>query len=349
MAPQRPEYYVIDDASNYTSINAKTQTDVLYFERDTGRYKLGRGDRWNDTPYYAPGMSVDVDEAIQALIDSKVTSVIENLDVEPRIDEKKTAFNKDFGETAESVARGCHVHNVSDIIGLKIPRGVKYPSTPKGDILHDDGEFHHIDAIATSEFKSHANSTDIHTSPDEKKQIHPPVTVSGDGIQISGQTISLKIGMGDREVCPGGHYHPEYAPEQHTHNDAINPSRLPAITKTSRGAVPPTGNPSGRCLHDDGNWRYPQQMIIIPLSTDMPTWVSPYKGRIVLVSVNSIYPTTSGASVNTITIAAVDTIESRIQGVCSGNKEVSVDINVGDVVQTITPRTNVQLSILLNG
>lgn len=63
-------------------------------------------------------------------------------------------------------------------------------------------------------FGQHVANTDLgsvavtgHEEDYDHTKLHDPVTVTGNGIQISGQQVSLKIGSGADEVPPGNHTH----------------------------------------------------------------------------------------------------------------------------------------------
>lgn len=358
MAPQRPEFYVVDDASNFTSTNAKTQKDVLYFERDTGRYKLGSGDRWNDTSYVSPGVDVRIDQKIQEFLDFEIANVANRLNFEPLIESKGTAFNCDFGNTADSVARGKHGHSVKDINDLVLPEGIKYPETIKGYVLHDNKEFGPIKTENMPASKSQLpisagwafehEKANSHLTPDQVQQLHSPVSVEGPGLRIEGQKIILKVGSGKNEVSPGEHAHREYADKGHTHTNAIEPSRLPAISREQQGAVPPAGSPSGRSLHDDGTWKYSTAMSIVQLTKELPFWVAPTDGILVFAAVTSQDMSTVDIAVNGSQVHRVATSKSKLHGFFDGTLDINVPFKKGDVFDaTIIAVSNVQLGITL--
>lgn len=352
MAPKLPEFYAVDESANFIATNAKTQTDVLYVERDTGKLKLGTGDRYTDIEYLTPSADVNIDADIVASIDKLISDKIAGISFEPPI-EKKSAFNLDFGETKDSIARGKHGHNVSDISGLNLPRGVNYPEIPTGkNILFDDGEFKSIetDMEATpnsrnpiaSNWAAIHEASGGHMSPGRLMLLHEPVVTSGPGILIEGQVIRLLFGRGSRDVCPGEHLHDEYARFIHTHTDKIVASRLPNVSKESPGAVPPTGNPSGRSLHDDGSWKYAQSLSSITIIGT--AWVAPCGGQLVSAQICSDGLTSAVVHMNSKMIARLDTVESKIHGVYTCKKELNITFKEGDVFQTSSDYT--QLSIL---
>ena len=345
MAPQRPEFYVVDDAANFATTNAKTQKDVLYYERDTGLYKLGSGERWLDTPYYSPGVSIDVDNIIKGLIGDYVDKSIEKLDVEPRIADKKTAFNLDFGDTKDSVARGKHVHGVSDINGLVIPESVDFPEVPEGKVLFDDKTFKLLDIVSLGSFNAHIKSN-VHITPEEKANLHSILTVVGPGLKLSGQELSLKFG--DSDLCKGKHEHTEYAPVKHSHPDVIPADKLPAVTRNSCGAVPPTGNPSGKTLHDNGTWQYVQSLSLVRIDAVQPFWIAPCEGIVSFASLASLQFETTDVHKNGGSIVRIDTEMTKLHGFFEAHKLVNVEFKPGDVFQAPTSEgAFVQLGVIL--
>lgn len=345
MATQCPAFYVVDDSANYTSTNAKTQKDILYFERDTGRCKLGTSERWNDIQYYSPGVDVRLDQEIKEFVESFIQTSANALNFEPAIVDKGTAFNKDFGSTKDSVARGKHEHSVKDITDLNIPEEVRYPEVPVGFILYDNKEFGPIRTNVTPESKGalpissgwayeHEKSK-VHLSPTQVQELHEPVQVAGPGLQIEGQVISLKTGDGSRDVSLNGHKHPGYADKEHIHADEVKPNRLPAMSKEYRGAVPPTGNPSGRVLQDDGSWGYAPSMVLITLDKDMPFWVVPTKCEIVSISIGSNDVSTADIVVNEAVACRVASGKTPSHEVYSGFQEANIKVNKGDIVKIV--------------
>lgn len=357
MAPQRPEFYVVDDASNFSSSNALTQRDVLYFERDTGCYKLGTGKRWVDTPYYSPGVDIRLDQEVLAFLESKISSIAHSLDLEPRIVEKKSAFNVDFGTSEDSAARGKHNHNVKDINDLIIPEGINYPQTPKGYILHDDKSFKPIvvesipslkDIPISSKWAFEHEKSGLHLTSNQIANLHLPVTIAGPGISINGQEISLKIGTGDKDLCPNKHSHKEYSDINHIHTDQVKPERLPAISRNSKGAVPPTGNPTGKCLHDDGNWKYPSAVTLVQMSKEIPFWISPVDGKLIFISLSSRDMSTVDIMINDKNVLRLPS--SKTREYYNGHQEVDIPVSKGDIIEIILVNSAfVQLGVVING
>lgn len=352
MAPKLPEYYAVDESANFINTNAKTQTDVLYLERDTGKLKLGNGDRYCDVEYLTPSADVNIDADIVKSIDEMLTNKVNAIQFEPPID-KKSAFNCEFGETNDTVARGKHKHNVSDINNLKLPRGVEYPEVPTGkNILFDDGSFGSIPTETTAVPNSKAPiSSDWaamhermggHVSPAMAMMAHDPLSISGTGLTLEGQVLRLNFGRGIRDVCPGEHDHPEYAKASHIHTDKISPTRLPSVSKEYPGAVPPTGNPTGKVLTDDGSWRFSQSLSTV---TIMGTaWIAPCAGQLVFANVSSPEMTSAVVHMNSKMITRLDTVESKIHGIYTDKKELNIHFKEGDVFQTSSDY--VQLGIL---
>lgn len=351
MAPKLPEYYAVDGSANFIDTNAKTQTDVLYIERDTGKFKLGNGDRYCDVEYSTPSTDVNIDADIVASIDALITSKVSAIEFEAPI-EKKSAFNKEFGDTVDSVARGKHGHDVSEIKNLKIPRGVDYPESPSGKhVLFDDGSFGSIEtdtsAIPNSKNPISSNwaamheTSGGHMSPAQSMMMHSPTSVYGPGIVEEGQIIRLTFGRGSRDVCPGEHLHDEYARSIHTHTDKIAASRLPNVSKESAGAVPATGNPSGRSLHDDGSWKFSQSLTTVIIGE---FWIAPCNGQIVFAHAYSNAPTSAVLHMNSKMITRLDTVKSKIHGMYASKKELDLTFKEGDVFQTSSDFT--QLGIL---
>ena len=345
MATQCPMFYIVDESANYTSTNVKTKKDILYFERDTKRCKLGTGERWNDIQYYSPSVDVRLDQEIKDFIESFIQSFTSDMNFEPRIDEKGSAFNKDFGSSKDSVARGKHEHVVKDITDLNLPEGVNYPATPQGYVLHDNKKFGPVETDVTPVSKGklpissgwayeHEKSK-VHLNSDQVQSLHEPVQVSGPGLHIEGQVISLKTGDGSRDVSLNGHNHPNYADKEHTHKDNIEPGRLPAMSKEFRGAVPPTGNPSGRTLHDDGSWGYAPSVALITLDKDTPFWVVPAKCEIIGISIGSTGVSAANVVVNEAVVFRASTGKTPSHGVYSGVKEANIRLSKGDIVKIV--------------
>lgn len=351
MAPKLPAYYAVDESANFIDTNAKTQTDILYFERDTGKYKLGNGERYCDIEYFTPSADVHIDSDVIASIDGLITSKFESIQYELPID-KKTAFNADFGETESTVARGKHKHDVSDIKNLKLPRGVEYPEIPTGKkILYDDGSFGPISTDGTavrgskapisSDWAATHEASGLHLTPQYVSYIHAPVSISGPGLHLEGQDIRLLFGRGSRDVCPGVHDHDEYARNDHVHLNKIAPSRLPSVSRDSVGAVPATGNPSGRSLHDDGSWKYAQALTTIVIDE---FWIAPADGKMIFIHAYAQEMMSTSVLLNSKVIARLDTSDAKMHGFYEARKDVEVAFKAGDVFQVSA--ANTQIGIL---
>lgn len=351
MAPKLPEFYAVDGSANFIDTNAKTQTDVLYVERDTGKLKLGNGERYCDVEYLTPSTDVNIDADIVTSIDKVIAGKIAELSFEAPID-KKSAFNKEFGETVDTVARGKHKHDVSDINNLKLPRGVNYPESPTGkSVLFDNGDFGSIESDTIPAFNSknpissswaaQHEMSGGHVSPAMTMMTHEPMQAVGSGIVNDGQTIRLLIGRGTRDVCPGVHEHDEYAKRAHVHTDRIASSRLPNVSKESAGAVPPTGNPSGRVLHDDGSWKYAQSLTTVVIDD---YWIAPASGQLTFVHVSSQEPVTAILHMNSGILVKLEPISAKIHGFYEAKKELSIPFKAGDIFQVSGATT--QLGIL---
>lgn len=353
MAPKLPAYYAVDESANFIDTNAKTQTDVLYFERDTGKYKLGNGERYVDVPYSTPSTEVIIDQEIVDSLGSLVDKKVGEIAFEPPI-EKKSAFNADFGDTVDSVARGKHTHKVSEIKDLLLPEGVNFPETAVGEILFDNRKFGKIPTVNTpkygdpsaisSSWAAMHESSGNHVTQELRFYMHPSMSVSGYGLVLSGQELSLRFGRTIRDVCPGDHEHTEYADKVHSHDNSISPDRLPAISKKHPGAVPPTGSPTGKCLHDDGSWKYQQALSLVQLTS---TWIAPCNGEIVFVHGYSKEKDTAVILINGGSIARLDTNIMRNNGFCDAKKTLSVPFSYGDRIEVSTDSTSVQMGILL--
>lgn len=359
MVTQYPTFYVIDDVANYALINARTQNGVLYFERDTGRCKLGNGSRWNEAPYYDSGIDVDIDKQIHELIGAKVSGAISQLSIEPRIVEKRTAFNRDFGRTPDTIAPGDHTHTVQDITNLTFPENISFPSKPKGYILYDNKKFEPIPISHTPQPKDNSpissywaydhEKSKTHLTPDQLHSLHKPLTTNGPGLSLDNQTLSLKIGNNNNELAPGNHAHDDYALKSHRHENPIHPFRLPPMTRDNWGAVPPTGNPTGRCLHDDGLWKHPSTMSIIQLTNNFPFWVSPAAGTIILASVSSTNEIIVNFTINNSKSFQITTKKTKSHKIYNDTLDVNIPIKKGDVLEgSSNEPSSIQIGVIIN-
>lgn len=353
MAPKLPEYYAIDESANFINTNAVTQTDILYIERDTGKFKLGNGERYCDVEYLTPDTDVHVDADILATISDIITKQFSTIKYEPPID-KKTAFNVDFGDTADTVARGKHTHNVSDIANLKLPRGVEYPDTPTGKrVLYDDGSFDVVhtndSAVKGDKFPISSDWAATHERTGghvKLSDLHSPVSISGSGISIEDQELHINFGRGPKDVCPGSHEHDGYARQTHEHTDVVQPDRLPRISRSYAGAVPPTGNPTGKCLHDDGSWKYAQSLTTVTINN---FWIAPVSGKAIFAHLYSDEMMSAVLLLNSRTITRLDTSDARMHGFYEAKNDIEVHFEAGDIFQASTDNThtgNIQIGIL---
>jgi hypothetical protein len=357
MAPKLSGVYVVDESANFINTNAKTQKDILYLERDTGKYKLGNGERYTDVLYQTPSTNVSMDADVLEHIGKIVGSMFDGISFEPSI-EKKSAFNKDFGTTEDTVAPGKHGHSVNDISDFKLPKAISFPEIPKGDILTDNGSFIPlpIDDIPSntsnvpisSRWASIHEKTGMHMTPEIISLLHGPVVVMGGGIKVERQSLSIIFGTGYNDVCRGQHTHDDYAKIIHTHSDPISPTRLPAISKTERGAVPPAGSPTGKSLHDDGSWKYPQSISLVPLQSGVQLWVAPCDGTLLFVHALSSDVSSVVIHKNSTPISRVNTSSTKFHDVFTGRDDITVPFISGDIFQTsIPPGTRVDLGVIL--
>lgn len=84
----RPIQLAFDTASRWSSFNRILREGEIGIEVGTGKAKVGNGSRWNDLPYGPDFTGI----------------------YEP-VFSKNTAFNKDFGTAAGTVAEGDHIHD----------------------------------------------------------------------------------------------------------------------------------------------------------------------------------------------------------------------------------------------
>lgn len=343
MAPNLPEFYAIDESANFISTNAKTQKDILYIERDTGKFKLGTGERYSDVAYRSQSVDVKADAEVLDYLSVLVKNETARLSFEPSID-KKTAFNKDFGRTVDTIPPGKHGHDVSEIKGLVIPAGVSLPDKSKGYVYSDDGTFTPIPVDASpikgskssisSNWAASHEASPSHVSPQDKESFHPPTT-AGRGIEITDQKISIKFGSKSNEASPGNHSHDGFANKSHSHNDTINPDRLPDMSKTSRGAVPPAGNPSGRVLLDNGTWGLPNSLSIIQVD---PAFVMPCGGNIEFVSSFSGSPeNVVSIFINGKQVISMTTNVPRYGSIWDVVVRKDIKVSPGDVISATSP------------